>query len=222
VLPALTLAAIIGILLGMVAAPRAGTFGDSAVTAISLFGKSVPVFWLGQMLILLFAVNLGWLPAQGMTSVRSSATGWGRALDVLQHQILPTFCVTIYYVAVVARVARASILQALNQDFVLTAVSKGLPWRRVLWRHVFPNAAIPVVTVIGYNFGHSLTGAIVTETVFAWPGLGGLFLNAIANRDYPILQGMFLFIAFTVVTANLVTDLAYVVIDPRVRGRSND
>ena len=152
-LPALTLSAIIGIVLGIVAAPRAGTFGDSAVTAISLFGKSVPVFWLGQMLIIVFAVDLGWLPAQGMVSVRTTATGWARVLDVAHHLILPAFCVTIYYIAVVARVARVSILQALHQDFVLTAVSKGLTWRWVLWRHVLPNAAIPVVTVIGYNSG---------------------------------------------------------------------
>jgi ABC-type dipeptide/oligopeptide/nickel transport system permease component len=119
--------------------------------------------------------------------------------------------------AVVTRVARTSIVQTLYQDFILTALGKGLSRRRTLWRHVLPNALIPVITVIGYNFGHSLTGAILTETVFAWPGLGNLFIMSITNRDYPVLEGIFLFTAFTVVIANLITDLLYPIIDPRVR-----
>jgi peptide/nickel transport system permease protein len=164
----------------------------------------------------LFAIDLAWLPAQGMMSLRGARTGLAAALDVIWHLVLPVFCITIYYLAVVARVARASVLQALHQDYVLTARSKGLSQRRVLWRHILPNALIPVVTVIGYNFGQSLTGAILTETVFAWPGLGSLFIGSIANRDYPVLQGIFLFAAATVVIANFVTDLLYMLLDPRV------
>jgi peptide/nickel transport system permease protein len=139
-------------------------------------------------------------------------------LDVAWHLVLPAFSVTIYYVAVVARVARAAMLDALQQDFVLTARSKGLSSEQVLWRHVLPNALIPVVTVVGYNFGASLTGAIFVESVFAWPGLGNLFMTSIANRDYPVLQGIFLVTSLSVVLANLMTDLLYGVIDPRVRG----
>jgi ABC-type dipeptide/oligopeptide/nickel transport system permease component len=216
-IPSLLLAAVIGIALALAAAPRAGGISDSAVTALSLFGYSVPIFWLGQILIVLFAVDLGWLPAQGMHSLRGVGTGLGSVLDVAWHMILPVFCITVFHVAVVARVGRASVLETLHQDFVLTARGKGLRERRVLWRHVLPNALIPVVTVIGYGFGHSLTGAILTEAVFAWPGLGNLFVTSIANRDYAVLEGIFLLTAITVVVANLVTDLLYLVVDPRLR-----
>jgi peptide/nickel transport system permease protein len=215
-IPSLVIAALIGIVLALAAAPRAGSAYDGSVTAISLFGHSVPIFWLGQLLVVLFAIELGWLPAQGIMSLRGARTGFAAALDVVWHLVLPVLCITIYYLAVVARVARASVLQALHQDYVLTARSKGLSQRRVLWRHVLPNALIPVVTVIGYNFGQSLTGAILTESVFAWPGLGTLFIGSISNRDYPVLQGIFLFAAATVVIANFATDLIYMLLDPRV------
>jgi ABC-type dipeptide/oligopeptide/nickel transport system permease component len=216
-LPALGLAAMIGIALGIAAAPRAGTLADSAITALSLVGHSVPVFWLSQLLIMGLAVQLKLMPAQGMMDVRNPATGFAAVLDVLWHLVLPLFSVMLYYLAVVARVARASVLEMLHQDFVLTAQAKGLTQREVLWRHILPNALIPVVTVIGYSFGYSLTGAILTETVFAWPGLGTLFIGSIQVRDYPVIEGIFLFAALTVVLANLATDLLYWVIDPRIR-----
>ena len=126
-------------------------------------------------------------------TMRAAPTGFGGGARRAWHLVLPLFCVMLYYLAVVARVARASIVEMLHQDFVLTAKAKGLSRRTILWRHVLPNALIPVVTVIGYNFGYSLTGAILTETVFAWPGLGSLFITSIAIRDYPVLQGIFLF-----------------------------
>ena len=215
--PSLTLAAVLGIVLAMAAAPRAGSIYDSAITALSLIGYSMPVFWLGQLLVILFAIKLRWLPAQGMISLRNTPTGWAAVRDVFWHLALPALSVTIYYIAVVARVARASVLATISQDYVLTARAKGLGRRTVLWRHVLPNSLIPVVTVIGYNFGYSLTGAILVETVFAWPGLGNLFITSIGNRDYPVLQGIFLFTAITVVVANVVTDILYGVLDPRVR-----
>jgi ABC-type dipeptide/oligopeptide/nickel transport system permease component len=137
--------------------------------------------------------------------------------------ILPVFGVSLYYLAIVSRVARTSVFQTLHQDFVLTAKAKGLPWRSILFSHVLPNAIIPVMTVIGYNFGASLTGAILVESVFAWPGLGSLFITSISNRDYPVLQGIFLLTGTTVVFANLATDLLYAVFDPRIReGYSHD
>jgi peptide/nickel transport system permease protein len=216
-LPALTVAAILGVVLALAAAPRAGSLYDSGITALSLIGFSVPIFWLGQILVIVFAIKLRWLPAQGMISLRDTPTGWAAVADVLWHLILPAFSVTIYYVAIVARVARASVLDAMSQDFVLTAKAKGLSRRYVLWRHVLPNALIPVVTVIGYNFGYSLTGAILVETVFAWPGLGNLFITSIGNRDYPLLQGIFLLTAVAVVIANVITDVLYAALDPRVR-----
>jgi len=216
-LPALAAAAALGVVLALAAAPRAGSLYDSGITALSLVGFSVPIFWLGQLLVIVFAIKLHWLPAQGMFSLRETLTGWPAVADVLWHLVLPMFSVTIYYVAIVARVARASVLDAMSQDFVLTAKAKGLSRRYVLWRHVLPNALIPIVTVIGYNFGYSLTGAILVETVFAWPGLGNLFITSIGNRDYPVLQGIFLVTAIAVVIANVVTDMLYAALDPRVR-----
>jgi ABC-type dipeptide/oligopeptide/nickel transport system permease component len=216
-IPALTIAACVGVLLAMTAAPRAGSTYDGAITALSLTGYSMPIFWFGQILVVIFAINMPWLPAQGMRSLRTAATGFGLVTDVAWHMILPVFAVSIYYVAIVSRVARASIYQTLHQDFVLTAKAKGMTWRYTLFRHVLPNAMIPVITVIGYNFGSSLTGAILVESVFAWPGLGSLFIQSISNRDYPVLQGIFLLTGTSVVLANLVTDLLYAVFDPRVR-----
>jgi ABC-type dipeptide/oligopeptide/nickel transport system permease component len=215
-IPALTLASFAGVALALVAT-RPGSTLDGGITAISLIGYSVPVFWLGQILVLVFAIDLEWLPAQGMTSARDAPSGAAAVLDIGWHLILPAFCVTIYYLAVVTRVARTAVVQSLRQDFVLTAQSKGMSRRRILWRHVLPNALIPVITVIGYNFGYSLTGAILVESVFAWPGLGNLFISSITNRDYPVLEGIFLVTAVTVVVANVITDMLYFVVDPRVR-----
>ena len=215
--PALVLASVLGVMIAVRAARRAGSAMDSFLTGVSLVGYSIPVFWLAQILIVIFAVNLGWLPAQGMLSIRSSGTGLGLVGDYAKHWVLPGFCITVYYLAVVARVARSSMLEMLHQDFVLTARAKGLSERAVLWKHVLRNSLIPVITVIGYNFGYSLTGAILTETVFAWPGLGSLFVTSISNRDYPVLAGIFLLAAIAVVLANLITDLLYAAADPRVR-----
>ena len=215
--PGLVAASVVGVVLALAAAPRAGSAFDSGITALSLFGYSVPIFWLGQLLVILFAIDLGWLPAQGMSSLRGSSTGWAYLRDVAWHLVLPAFSIMIFFVAVVARVARASVVGVLSEDFITTAMAKGLSRRTILWRHVLPNAIIPVVTVIGYSFGYSLTGAILVETVFAWPGLGSLFVASIGNRDYPVLQGILLLSATMVVIANLATDLVYAVLDPRVR-----
>jgi len=216
-IPALTAASVLGVFLALLAAPRSGSVFDSGITALSLFGYSVPIFWLGQLFIILFSIHLGWLPAQGMISLRSAGTGWGYARDLIWHMVLPVFSITIFFIAIVARVARASVVGVLSEDFITTALAKGMSRRTVLWRHVLPNAMIPVVTVIGYNFGYSLTGAILVETVFAWPGLGNLFITSVGNRDYPVLQGILLFSAIMVVIANLATDFMYVILDPRVR-----
>ena len=217
IVPALVLASIVGVVLGLVAAPRAGSLYDGAITAVSLIGFSVPIFWLGQILVIIFAIHLRVLPAQGMVSLRLPLDGFAYLRDLLWHLVLPAFSVTIYYIAIVARVARASMITALSQDFVLTAKAKGLSRSRVMWRHVLPNALIPVATVIGYNFGYSLTGAILVEIVFAWPGLGNLFISSVGNRDYPVLQGIFLLTAIAVVVTNVLTDMLYATLDPRVR-----
>ena len=215
-LPALVLASVLGVVMALAAAPRAGRAADGAITGLALLGHAVPVFWLAQLLVMLFAVRLRVLPAQGMMSLRDAPTGFAAVLDVGWHMVLPMVSITLFYVAVVARVARAAVLDLLHRDFVLTAMAKGMSRRRILWRHILPNALIPVVTVVGYSFGNALTGAILTETVFAWPGLGNLFVTSIASRDYPVLQGIFLATSLAVVMANIVTDLAYWLIDPRL------
>lgn len=214
-IPALLFATLIGISLPLLAVRRAGGLLDRSLSMLVLGVDAVPIFWLGQMLTLLFAVDLQWLPAQGMFSLRGHHAM--TFVDFLLHWILPGLAVTLAYSVTIARVARASIGEMLNQDFVTTALAKGLTESQVLRRHVLPNALLPVATVIGHNIGHAVVGAILTEAVFGWPGLGGLLVTSIATRDYPVLQGIFLLTSVSVVLANLATDVAYAVIDPRVR-----
>lgn len=217
-IPALICSSLLGIFLALFGSRHPGKRVDTLISGLSLIGYSTPIFWFGQLLIIVFAVNLHWLPAQGMASLRGVGPGFFPAfLDLFLHWIMPGFAITLFYAGVVARVARASLHEVLNQDFIVTALAKGLTEREVLRKHALPNAMIPVASVIGYNFGHALTGTIMVEAVFAWPGLGGLFLSSITSRDYPVLQGIFLLAAMTVVIANLVTDCVYGLIDPRIR-----
>jgi peptide/nickel transport system permease protein len=216
-IPSLVIASVLGVVLAVAAARRAGTAYDAAIAGVSLFGYSVPVFWLGQVLIVLFAITFSVLPAQGMTSSFGSSTAAGVVVDVLRHSVLPVFSLVIYYIATVARVGRSSVYDALQQDFVLTARAKGLSMRRVMWTHVLPSAMGPIITVVGYQFAYALTGAILVETVFAWPGIGTLFVASISKRDQPVLEGIFLLAALSVVAVNLLTDIVHTLADPRVR-----
>ena len=220
--PALVVASIVGVLLGGAAARRVGSVYDVVLSAISVGGYSTPIFWLGQILIIVFAINLQILPAQGMHTIGESDVGpFATVADYLQHLVLPGAALAFFNIAVIARVARASMFEALHQDYTLLALAKGLHPTYVYWRHVMPNALIPIVTVVGYTFGSALTGAILTETVFGWPGIGTLFVASITKRDYPVLEGIFLLTSIAVLVANLVTDLLYAVIDPRI-ARSYD
>ncbi len=214
---ALSLAALLGVGLGVAAARRRGSGLDGAATGISLAGFSIPDFWLAQLLVLLFAVFLGWLPAQGIRSVREEHTGLAAVLDVTRHLILPASALSFRYMALIARLTRASMLEAMSQDFILAARARGLPERLVLLQHGLRNAALPVVTVIGYNFAFVLAGSALVETVFGWPGVGRLLYDAILQRDTPVLLGVLLTVSATVVVVNLLTDLLYAVLDPRVR-----
>jgi ABC-type dipeptide/oligopeptide/nickel transport system permease component len=215
--PALLAASIAGVLLGALSARHPNTGWDKLVTAISVTGYSIPVFWLAQVMIVVFAVGLRVLPAQGILSVTGSGEGGLSVVtDYLRHLILPAFVLALAYSAVVTRVSRASMLEATNQDFTLLALAKGLSPRRVFWRHIFPNSLVPIITVIGYNLGYALTGAILTESVFGWPGLGYLFITSLNSRDYPVVDGIFMFAAIAVVVSNLLTDIAYAVVDPRI------
>ncbi len=214
---ALAIAAVAGVGLGALAARRPFSWLDGAVSGGALVGFSVPVFWLGQLLILLFAVVLGWLPAQGMVSLRVGATGRDRLLDIATHLVLPAAALALRLVAMTARLTRASLLEVLSRDFIRTAQAKGAGAWRVLWRHALPNALLPVVTFVGYNLGLLLAGSALVETVFGWPGLGRLLYDSVFTRDYPVLLGIFLTVSLSVVVANLVTDLLYGYLDPRIR-----
>jgi peptide/nickel transport system permease protein len=197
--------------LGVVAAAKAGTWFDRAVMAFSVLGFSVPVFVLAYILILTLSVQLDWLPVQGYRSFRDGVWQWFR------HLILPSIALGTVYVALIARMTRASMLDVLAQDYVRTAQAKGLAPDQVLLGHALKNAAIPIVTIIGIGVALLISGAIVTETVFALPGIGRLTVDAILRRDYPIIQGVTLLFSAVYVLVNLAVDLSYALFDPRIR-----
>ena len=207
----LLLAVLIALPLGTLAAWRMGGWLDKAVMAFSVAGFSVPVFVIGYILIYLFAVQLQWLPVQGYRRLDEGLVPWARQLA------LPCLTLAITYVALLARVTRAAVSEALTEDYIRTARAKGIRERAVLSHHALRNAAVPVVTVIGVSAALLLGGVVVTETVFAIPGLGQLTVDAVLNRDFPVLQGVVLFFALVYVAVNLVVDLSYLILDPRIR-----
>ncbi|WP_298721884.1 ABC transporter permease [uncultured Ferrovibrio sp.] len=212
-LMAMLLTILLALGLGVFAAARHNKPADVIVMGISQLGISIPNFWFGLLLILLFAVNLGWLSAGGFP-------GWADGLGPgLQSLILPSIALAAVQAAILARITRSSVLEVLREDFVRTARAKGLSRHAVLWRHVLRNALIPVVTMIGLQFGNLLAGAIVVEQVFSLPGLGRLIFQAINNRDIEVVKAAVVLLAFTVVTVNFIVDVLYAVIDPRLKAR---
>jgi len=221
---ALALSTILGLLLGTLTGTRPHTRLDRAITVLTLTVYGIPVFWLGQLLIIVFAIWLNWFPIEGMVSARDDYTGIFYGLDVLHHLALPAIALTLPAIALTlsqlaltARLTRTTLREVIGEDYVRTARAKGLPEKAVVLRHALRNALMPIVTVIGNEIGLLLTGAALTETVFAWPGLGRLLLSATLNRDYPLLMAIFILVAITVIMANLFTDLLYTWLDPRVR-----
>ncbi len=209
---ALAFALVVAVPLGVLAAVRRDTIWDTVGSAVSLFGVSFPSFWLGIMLILLFSEAFHLLPPSGLSE-------YGREADLgarVRHAILPTLTLGLIQMAAFMRFTRSSLLEVLRQDYVRTARAKGVPGRRVVWRHALRNALIPVVTLVGLSFPVLVGGAVLTETVFAWPGIGRLAVGAVFERDYPVIMGVNLMVAAVVITANLLTDLAYCLIDPRI------
>jgi len=190
---------------------------DHAITATTIGVYGIPVFWLGQVLVIVVAAGLGWFPIQGMTTARTAATGWALVGDVARHLALPATALGLQSLALIARVTRAGMREALGDDLVRTARAKGLAERAVVYRHALPNALLPVVTVVGGHVSTLLTGAVLVEIIFAWPGLGRLLYDATTTRDYPLLMAIFEVVAIGVILANLLTDLLYAVLDPRVR-----
>jgi ABC-type dipeptide/oligopeptide/nickel transport system permease component len=214
---ALIFATLVGMLMGVISSRRPYSMVDNMNTFIALIGYSLPVFWLGQILLITFSLEIRIFPAQGMFSLREPTVGFSRILDVAYHLILPALALSFHYIAINSRFTRASMLEVLDQDYITTARSKGLPEKTIIYKHALRNALLPVVTLIGMNFGVAFAGAVLTETVFAWPGLGRLMLDGIYSRDYPLLMGMFIVISIMVIFSNLITDVIYSLLDPRIR-----
>ena len=227
---AMILAIAIGTMAGIISASKQYSALDYTFMGIALFGVSMPVFWLGIMLMMIFGVYLRWLPIGGRINILipfhritgfylldSIITGnFAALISTLRYLILPSTALATIPMATIARVSRSSMLEVLRQDFIRTERAKGLSERVVIYKHAVRNAMIPVITVIGLNFGLLLAGAILTETVFSWPGIGRYVVSAVRMRDYPAVQGCVLFFAFVFVIVNLVTDIIYVYIDPRI------
>lgn len=213
---ALTTAALImGLLLalpaGILAALRRGRASDQAISVVSLFGLSVPGVALGPVLILVFSILLGWFPVSGANN------GVARGID-WQYLVLPSIAMGASLAAILTRMVRTAMLEELGQDYIRTARAKGLSESAVVWRHALPNALVPIITVVGLQFGALLAGAIVTEKIFSWPGLGRLVVDAISNRDYALVQGCLLCIGLTYILVNLLTDVVYRWVNSRMRG----
>lgn len=214
------LALIIGVALGMLAGVRAGTWADTLLTIVSLLLYAMPVFWLGLMLVLLFSVKLDWLPAFGYVTIGVEMSPIQRLGDIASHLVLPAASLGAIYLAIYARLTRSSVIEVMQQDFIKTARAKGLTQGRIIAHHILRNAILPVVTVAGMQAGALVGGAVVIETVFAWPGLGRLIYDALLQRDYPVMLGIFLVMSVIVIMLNLVTDAIYRLIDPRVALRA--
>ena len=207
----LVLTILVAVPLGVVAAWKAGSWVDRAIMAFAVFAFSLPVFVVGYLLAYVFALQFEWLPVQGYTPFAAGVWPW------LQNLILPAVALGSVYIALIARITRASMLEVLQQDYIRTARAKGLEQRSILFIHALKNAAVPIVTVIGIGIALLIGGAVVTESVFAIPGLGRLTIDAILRRDYPVIQGIVLLFSFLYVLVNLMVDLTYTLVDPRIR-----
>lgn len=216
---AITLAVVAGAALGTLAARRVNSPTDNVIAVFALLSYATPLFWLGLMLIVLFSVTLRWLPTGGMESVGTGLTGWARVTDVAAHAVLPTITLGLFYMAVYTRLVRASVLEVKEMDYVRMARAKGLSPARVTLRHVFRNAMLPMVTMLGVQVGSLLGGAVVVEMVFSWPGLGRLAFDAVLARDLNLLLGIVLASAVLVILINIAVDLLYARLDPRIEVR---
>ena len=217
---ALAFASVAGIVCGVIAARSAARSRrgllDSAIQGAASAGYSIPDFWLGQLLILVFAIWLGWLPSQGNAPVRGSAPGFAGFVQHLSYLVLPAFALSLRYLTLIARITRAAMLEVMNADFILASRARGAGEWTVVVVHALRNAAAPVITVIGYNVGFVLAGSALIEAVFAWPGIGRLLYESISKRDYPVMLAILLMVSATVVVANLLTDIVHRLIDPRI------
>jgi peptide/nickel transport system permease protein len=213
------LSVLAGALLGSLAARHLNRWQDNMISMLTVLAYATPVFWAGLMLIVVFSIKLGWFPTSGMQQVAAFHQGWARWVDIAHHLVLPAFTLTLFYLALYTRLMRASVLEQFSMDYVVTARAKGLTERQIARRHVMRNALMPVVTMAGVQAGALLGGAVVVETVFAWPGLGLLAYESLFARDLNLLLGIFFVSTCLVVLVNLLVDLAYSMLDPRIEHR---
>lgn len=213
---AIVIAVIGGIVFGVTAARYANRWPDRVISFLALLLYGTPPYWIGLMMILIFAVTLGWTPTSGMENVLAFNTGWDRVADIAHHLILPALAQSIFYLAIYIRLVRAGMLEVLSLDFIRVARAKGISERRLSYRHALRNAVLPLVTVVGTNVGNFLGGAVLTETVFSWPGVGRLMFDAMFQRDLNLLLSILVLSSFFVILANLIVDLLYAVINPTV------
>jgi peptide/nickel transport system permease protein len=205
-----------GILLGLLAAMRLNTWKDAVITIFALITYATPLFWVGLMMIVVFSLNLGWFPTSGMENVAAFYEGWDRVKDIAVHLVLPTITLSLFYLALYTRMMRASMLEQYGQDYVITARAKGLTERRITFVHVLRNALLPVVTMAGVQVGALIGGSVIVESVFAWPGLGMLAFESLFARDLNLLLGIFLLSSALVIVVNLIVDIIYSLLDPRI------
>lgn len=215
-LTSLIIFTVLGVGLAVLVARKPKSSLDQVGSFLAIVGYSVPGFWLAQIILLIFAMELRWFPTNGMTNSRYAYEGWDYFVDLLHHMVLPAFVLGMRYLAINFRYARASMRDALSQDYIVAARAKGLPERRVLF-HAWRNGILPVITVFGLNVTDILAGSVLTEIVFGWPGLGRLMYDAMYARDYPLLMGVFVFVSIGIIVTNLVIDIIYSFFDPRVR-----
>ncbi|QTF08659.1 ABC transporter permease [Brenneria izadpanahii] len=216
-LASISVALLVGISAGALAAVRVNSLWDSLISALSVLCFAAPSFWLGIMMIILFAVKLGWFPVGGMEEIGADETLWGRCLDILHHLVLPALTLGLFYAATYARVMRASMLEIAQLDFVRAARGRGLGRLRVVIGHVMRNALLPVVTLFGLQLGTVLGGSIVVESVFSWPGIGQVLFDSVMSRNYPVVLGVLVLSSLVVIVINILVDAIYFRLDPRIR-----
>lgn len=215
----IALALAIGVTAGVVASMKVRTLWDSLVSVGAMFFYAAPSFWLGIMMIVLFAVKLGWMPVGGLATIGGTSGGVASVLDVLHHLVLPTLALGLFYAAIYTRVMRSSMLEVAQLDFVRTARAKGLSRAKVTIHHVLRNALLPVVTILGVQMGTVLAGSVVIESVFSWPGVGSLLFDSVSSRNYPVVLGIMVLGSLVVIAANIAVDLVYMWLDPRIEIR---
>ncbi len=208
-----------GVLLGLIAAMRVRRWADTMISILAIIAYATPLFWIGLMLIVLFSIKLDWLPTTGMETVAAFYEGWDRVLDIAWHLVLPALTLSLFYMALYTRLMRAAMLEQAGMEYVTTARAKGLTERRITFRHILRNAFLPVLTIVGVQIGSLLGGSVIVEAVFAWPGLGQLAFQSLFARDFNLLLVIFFLSAGLVVIVNLVVDVIYTLLDPRIEAR---